>query len=443
VIAKAKHAQETDKVRQLQINLYRNAKANPTRKYHSLHDKICSLIVLRQAWRNVAGNAGTAGIDRQTIDDIQENIGVKEFLDTIQRQLTEQTYKPLPVRRVYIPKGIEGEQRPLGIPCVIDRVVQAAVKIIIEPIFEADFLNTSWGFRPKRGAHDALEVIRREINQGKIWVLDADIRKYFDSINHNKLMVLVRQRVIDRKVLWLIKQWLKSGVLENGVVGATEQGTPQGGVISPLLANIYLHLLDKIWTKHCSKYGTLVRYADDFVVMCPSEEAANKAVEVVGKILCRMDLTMHPDKTRIVNLGDEKHSSFTFLGFEIGKRASITWKGKWYAHRWIGKRAMVKVRKRIREITRYGMNLQAELQEVIRVLNQYLGGWVAYYRRGNTPNQLRSIEQYVRERLMLWMSRKHQWRHRKQTMFSTSFMVKLNVIRLTGRVEWYKSKWVS
>ena len=248
-----------EKVRQLQRKLYVCAKQSRTRRFHALYDRIYRSDVLWEAWRRVRNNGGAAGVDAKTIQAIEQR-GPGEFLAEIQAALRAGRYRPSPVKRRYIPKA-DGKQRPLGIPTVRDRVVQMAAKLVIEPIYEADFQPCSYGFRPKRSATQALEAIRVAGNQGHNFVVDADIQGYFDNIQRETLMELVKERISDRRALKLIRQWLEAGVMEDGTVRETLAGTPQGGVISPLLANIYLNKLDRIWAARCSQLGVLVLYA--------------------------------------------------------------------------------------------------------------------------------------------------------------------------------------
>ena len=306
-----------DKVRELQIALYRAAKRNPDRRFHALYDKVYRWDVLVRAWERVKENKGSAGVDGETLKQI-EDYGVLPFLYEIQRQLQQGTYRPLPVRRVYIDKqGKPGAKRPLGIPAVRDRVVQMAAKIAIEPVFEADFQGCSYGFRPKRSAHQATQAIHEAMWKAN-FAIDADIVSYFDNIDHGILMKQVERRISDRRILKLLRQWLEAGVVEEAEIRRTILGTPQGGVISPLLANIYLHYLDAMWEKHGRHLGTLVRYADDFVVLCRTRKAAERAMKGIKVLLERLKLQLHPEKTKLVCLW-EGQEGFDFLGFHHRK----------------------------------------------------------------------------------------------------------------------------
>jgi len=245
-----------EKVQQLQRKLYLAAKKTSKRKFHALYDKLSRMDILEEAWKRVKANRGAGGIDGISLTDV-ENYGVEKLLAEIRQTLQQGNYQPRPVKRVFIPKA-DNKKRPLGIPIIRDRIVQMAAKIVIEPVFEADFKESSYGFRPKRSAHQALEIVRKACNNQGWWVVDADIQGYFDSINHDKLMKLVEMRINDRRILKLIRQWLKAGVMIDGKYEESVIGSPQGGVISPLLANIYLNYLDTVWEKNGQTLGKLV-----------------------------------------------------------------------------------------------------------------------------------------------------------------------------------------
>jgi group II intron reverse transcriptase/maturase len=357
----------------------------------------------------VKANRGAAGVDQETVESIEE-MGVEQFLEDIQARLREGRYWPLPVQRQYIPKS-DGRKRPLGIPTVRDRVVQMAAKLVIEPIFEADFLPCSYGFRPKRSATQALEAIRKAGNRGYDFVVDFDIRSYFDSIDQEKLMVLVKERISDRRVLKLLRKWLRAGVMEEGTVRETLAGTPQGGVISPLLANIYLHCLDRVWERKCKRLGHLVRYADDGVVMCQTRSRAEEAHRLIGQIMARLGLKLHPEKTRIVDL-TRGRESFVFLGCTVRKRRSVQRKS-WchYMQRWPSPRAMKRVRERIHEFTD-SRRSGRDLRFIIESLNPVLRGWGNYFRTGNADAKFNQVDRYVYQRLYRWLVRRGGQRRR-------------------------------
>lgn len=361
-----------ESVRVLQRKLYLAAKANPKRKFGVLYDKVCQIDVLWSAYEQVRSNKGAPGIDRQTFDVIESEIGVATFLDEIRIQLIGKRYKPMPVRRVYIPKT-DGTQRPLGIPVIADRVVQAAVKLVIEPVFEASFKDFSYGFRPRKSAQQALREIYKWLNFKCHWVVDADLKSYFDTIPHDKLLLSVRSKVIDRSVVKLIEMWLTAGVMEDMRVRKETTGTPQGGVISPLLANLYLHWLDHTWeTKAFGKRphdAHIVRYADDFVILC--KENPEFYLEQAKKVLDRLGLTLNAQKTRVVNAREEP---FDFLGHRFAVQPSkLTGKLKTYYYP--TPKAMKSVKRKIREVVRTGQhwNLPQLIKEKVNPISARLG----------------------------------------------------------------------
>jgi RNA-directed DNA polymerase len=302
----------------LQHALYRAAKADPTRRFHALFDKVYRSDVLDRAWEQVRRNRGAAGIDQTTLADV-ERYGVARLLDELAADLKEQRYRPLPARRVFIPKPGSSEQRPLSIPAVRDRIVQAAVRIVLEPIFEADMLDCSFGFRPRRSAHDALQVLIDESWRGRRWVVETDIANCFEAIPHSGLMQAIEERVCDRAVLALLRAMLRAGVIEDGSLRRGVAGTPQGGVISPMLCNVYLHRLDRAWQTR--EHSMLVRYADDALVLCATREQAEAALARLTTLLAELGLEPKAAKTRIVHLtegGEGSTSSVFTIGWCAG-----------------------------------------------------------------------------------------------------------------------------
>jgi RNA-directed DNA polymerase len=398
-------AAATDRTRELQRTLYRAAKADPRRRFHALHDKVHRRDVLERAWRQVRANRGAAGIDRQTIEQV-ERYGVARLLDELEADLRTGNYRVLPARRVFIPKPGTGERRPLSIPAVRDRIVQAAVKIAIEPIFEADFQPCSFGFRPRRAAHDALQVLIDESWRGRRWVVETDIASCFEEIPHDRLMQAIEDRICDRKLLRLLGALLRAGVLEQGAVRRSDIGTPQGGVISPLLANVYLDRLDRDWqTRGC---GTLVRYADDLVVMCRSERDARRALAALRTLLAELGLRPKEAKTRVVHLR-EGGEGFDFLGFHHRYVRGRTPRSRHltFLARWPSRQAIQRARERIRELTDR-RRLLVPVEEIVQDVNRFLRGWAGYFRHGNSARHFHLMRTYATDRLAFFVAKRHR-----------------------------------
>ena len=391
-----------DSVRALQHALYRAAKADPTRRFHALFDKVCRSDVLDRAWEQVRRNRGAAGIDHTTLADVEE-YGIDRLLGELAADLKQRRYRPLPARRVFIPKPGSSEQRPLSIPTVRDRIVQAAVRIVLEPIFEADMLDCSFGFRPRRSAHDALQVLIDESWRGRRWVVETDIANCFEAIPHSGLMQAVEERVCDRAVLGLVRTLLRAGVMQDGSLQRSVAGTPQGGVVSPLLANLYLHRLDRAW--QAREHGVLVRYADDALVLCATREQAEAALGRLGDLLAELGLEPKAAKTRIVHLV-EGGEGFDFLGFHhrlvrgrTPRSAHLT-----FLARWPSRKAIQRARDRIREITDR-KRLLVPVEDIVGDLNRFLRGWAGYFRYGNSARVLGQIRNYALRRVALLLSK--------------------------------------
>ena len=399
-----------EKVRQLQNKLYLTAKKCSSRRFHALYDKVYRDDVLYEAWKRVKANQGSSGVDGITIEDIEAS-GVNCYLTGIQSELKSGTYRPLPVRRVMIPKP-DGSQRPLGIPCVKDRIVQMATKIAMEPVFEADFKDCSYGFRPKRSAKQALEVVRKACNNKGYYVVDADIEKFFDNVNQDKLMALMELRISDRRILKLIRQWLKSGILYGNILEISELGTSQGSVISPLLANIYLNTLDRLWEKYGLTHGILVRYADDTVIICKNKKSANHALTLLQYIMGKLDLKLHPVKTKIVCMWDGKEG-FDFLGMHHRRMTTETRQGRTFqeTYQYPSRKAMKKMKSAIKSNVNSRSLLVAREEDLIKNLNPKITGWKNYYTTKTSDKWMKALDWYIICTFTRWYNKKHQRRN--------------------------------
>jgi group II intron reverse transcriptase/maturase len=392
-----------NKVSDLQAKLSHAAKQSLDRKFGALYDKIYREDVIWEAWKRVKANKGAPGVDEQDFEYIEDVIGVERFLAEIQEELKSDRYRPLPVLRCYIEKPDKPEKRPLGIPAIVDRVVQMATKLVIEPIFETNFLECSHGFRPGRSTHDAIRVIDKTITfKGQAIVIDADMTGFFDNIRQDILLKLVKRRIADPRVLRLIRMWLEAGVMEDGkYIETNGLGTPQGGVISPLLSNIYLHSFDKMF-QLSGIPGTLVRYADDFVILLWRN--GTKVLRQIERMLGRLGLKLHPEKTRVVRA----ENGFDFLGihFRLSPVRKRNAKLKMYCALWPSDRSIKRIKERVRNVMgrRYGLSLE----ELIDVLNPVIRGWNNYHSRARSSRKrLYKLNGFVRERIRIFLKRKY------------------------------------
>jgi RNA-directed DNA polymerase len=397
-----------DKVRALQHTLYRAAKADPGRRFHALMDKVCRRDVLWRGWVAVRANNGAPGIDKTTLDQIENEYGAPRLVDELVIELRQGRYRPLPVRGVLIPKpGPLGEFRPLQIAAVRDRVVQAALKIVLEPIFEADFLPGSFGFRPKRSAHDGLQVVIDETWRGRRWVVETDIANCFTAIPHEKLMQAIGERIVDQPVLKLVRQILRAGVMTDGTVRREVTGAAQGGPVSPLLCNVYLHRLDRAWDER--SHGVLLRYVDDLLVVCASRQQAEAALARLRVLLAELGLEPKEAKTAIIHL-EEGGPGFDFLGFHhrmVRAKGWRTGRGFVFLARWPSDKAMGHARDRLRELT-LRSRLWLPVDEVVQEMNLFLRGWAGYFKYGHSSRRFDVIRNYAVDRLAIFVGKRHK-----------------------------------
>jgi RNA-directed DNA polymerase len=423
-----------DKVRELQNKLYRKAKSEPGFRFYQLYDKMYREDVLLRAWELAKANAGAPGVDGESFEDIESH-GMKEWLNGLGRELHDKTYRPQPVRRVMIPKPGGGE-RPLGIPSIRDRVAQTAAKLILEPIFEADLEPNAYGYRPKKSAQDAIQEVDKLLHAGYTDVVDADLSKYFDSIPHSELMQCVARRVVDKHVLHLVKMWLEVPVEERDEKGKkrltggkdNDRGTPQGGVISPLLANVYMNRMLKGWkqTRRGEQFQAhMVSYADDFVIL-----SRGKAAEALGwarAALTRMGLTLNEAKTSIRNARQER---FDFLGYTFGPHFSRR-TGRKYIGCSPSKKSVNRIKAEVGEHLKPG-NV-APWEGVRDRLNQKLRGWKAYFGLGSPTRAYEVLDEHVEERVRHFLRRRHQVPSQGTRQFSMKRIFgELGVFRLRG-----------
>jgi len=401
-----------ERVRALQRKLYQKAKQQTEFRFYALYDKVYRSDVLQHAYELVKQNKGSSGIDGMTFEIIEQEKGKQAYLLALQETLKGNTYQAGPIKRIDIPKG-NGETRPLGIPCIEDRIVQMAVKLIIEPIFEAGFSEHSYGFRPKRSAHQAMESITEGLLKGHTEVIDADLSNYFDSIAHEKLMRTVAERIADKRILGLLNQWLKSVVIKEGkggkktVIGGgkkSQKGIPQGGVISPLLANIYLNILDRIWDRHglAEKYkARMVRYADDLVILCA--KGTNTSFSLLKDVLSKLELQLNEDKTEVK---DSRREKFNFLGFQVGMVENQR-TGKHFPHIEPSAKSMQAIKQKIKFYTRRGMN-PVPIEEIVNKLNTTVRGWSTYFHYGHGHRNIKKVKYYMEERLRSHLRYRHK-----------------------------------
>lgn len=431
------------KIKTLQRKLYSKAKQEPDFCFYVLYDKLSRADILQHAYALARSNKGAPGVDGCTFEMIEAQEGEALFLADLTDSLRSHTYQASAVRRVWIPKP-DGSERPLGIPTIRDRVVQTALKLVIEPIFEADFCEHSYGFRPKRSAHQAADAIAQSLLKRRYHVIDADLSKYFDTIPHAKLMSTVAERINDGSVLGLIKQWLEAPVVEEDKRGKLRHkpagngarcGTPQGGVISPLLANLYLHLLDRIWERHRmeARFGArLVRYADDLVICCGGKP--DKPMRVLQAVLARLGLTLNEQKTTVV---DAREESFDFLGFSFRMRLNRN-SGKFYPHVEPSRKSLQRFRTKCKGLTDRRLTPMA-LPQLVTRLNRVIQGWCGYFHFRNSTRAFAKARFFVEERMRTHLRRRYKVGSREHAYkrFPTAYLYEIvGVFKMPTTAAW-------